>query len=295
VNNNCERDQTDKDLVNQGAINIICPIIGCLPAGVSLSNTDANITRGSRTPVGGLVYALVMMIVLIFGNRLIAFVPVCALATVLVVSAYDLFAWQAFRDLSRMDRWNAIILTVTFGLGITINLTAAALVGVVVAAVALAKCSGQGTEVPTLDGLWHRPNSDSQAIPAIAIFRPIAELPTDMQVIDLTDALCDSLAKHLRNLRATKLALPKVMILRLGNIREIDATDRCALCEFHQACELRGIQLILSELRSRSMANLQAWGVTNSFGTQNICATFEQAAARARIMADVSRTKTFES
>ena len=114
-NNNCERDQTDKDLVNQGAINIICPLIGCLPAGVSLSNTDANITRGSRTPVGGLVYALVMMIVLIFGSRLIAFVPVCALASVLVVSAYDLFAWQVFRDLSRMDRWNAIILTVTFG------------------------------------------------------------------------------------------------------------------------------------------------------------------------------------
>ena len=129
-----------------------------------------------------------MMIVLIFGSRFIAFVPVCALASVLVVSAYDLFAWQSFRDLSRMGRWNAIILTVTFGIGITMNLTAAALVGVVVAAVALAKCSGQGIEVPTLDGLWHRPNSDSQAIPAIAIYRPIAELPTDVQVIDLTDA-----------------------------------------------------------------------------------------------------------
>ena len=84
------------------------------------------------------------------------------------------------------------------------------------------------------------------------------------------------------------------MILRLGHVGEIDATDRCALWEFHQACQSRGIQLILSELRSRSMATLQAWGVADSFGKQNICATFEQAVARARIMTDASRTKTCE-
>jgi SulP family sulfate permease len=174
------------------------------------------------------------------------------------------------------------------------NLTAAALVGVVVAAVALAKCSRQGIDVLTLDGLWHCPNNDRQAISPVAIYRPIAELPTDVQVIDLTDSFCDSLAAHLCNLRATKRALPKVMILRFGQIGEIDATDRCALREFHRACQSSGIQLVLAELRSRSMATLQAWGIADSCGKQNICATFEQAVARARIMADACRTETCE-
>jgi SulP family sulfate permease len=291
TNINCERDHTDRDLINQGAINIIGPLIGCLPAGVSLSNTAENIRDGSRTPVGGLVYASVMMIFLIIGSWFIAFVPVCALASVLVVLAYDLFAWQSFRDLNRMGRWNAVILTVTFAIGITMNLTAAALVGVVVAAVALAKCSRQGIDVFKLDGHWHCPNNDSQAISPIAIYRPIAELPTNVQVIDLTDSFCDSLAAHLR---ASKRALPKVIILRFGQIGEINATDRSALREFHQACQSSGIQLVLAELRSRSMATLQAWEIADSIGKQNICATFEQAVARARIMADAGRTETCE-
>jgi sulfate permease, SulP family len=290
-----EHDCTNRLLFNQGAINIICPLIGCLPAGVSLSNTADNITGGGRTPVGGLVYAMVMLAVLIVGSRFVEFVPVCALASMLVVSAYDLFAWHSFRNLRRMGRWNALTLTVTFGIGITTNLSAAALVGVAVAAMALAKCSGQGIDVPTLDSLWHHPNNDRQPAPPVATYRPIPEWPTDVQVIDLIDGFCYSLAVQLRNLHANERILPKVTILRLGHIGKIDATDRCALWEFHQACQSRGIRLILSELRSRSMAALQTWQNADAFGKQNICVTFKQAVARARIVAEASRIETCES
>jgi SulP family sulfate permease len=286
-----EHDCTNRLLVNQGAINIICPLIGCLPAGVSLSNTADNIKGGGRTPVGGLVYASVMLVFLVVGSRFIEFVPVCALASVLVFAAYDLFAWHSFRDLRHMGRWNAILLTVTFGIGITMNLTAATLVGVVVAAVALAKCSGQGMDAPTFESEWHSPKA---AVP-IAIYRQTAELPTGVQVIELIDGFCYSLAVELRNLCATKRALPIVMILRLGRIGEIGATDLCALWEFHQACQSRGIRLILSEMQSRSMATLQPWRDADAFGKQNICVTFEQAVARARTVAEASRNETCES
>ena len=86
-------------------------------------------------------YALITLVFLIAGGRIISFVPICALAGVLVVAAYELFAWRSFYDLRRMNRWDAILLAITFGTGITVNLSAAALVGVVVAAVALANCT----------------------------------------------------------------------------------------------------------------------------------------------------------
>ena len=138
-----ERNEANMDLIRHGAINIIGPLLGCLPAGVRLSNSADNIKCGGRTPVGGLTFALLTLVLLIVGGRFIGFVPICALAAVLVVAAYEMFAWHSFYDVRRMGRWDALLLTVTFGTGITISLSAAALVGVVVAAVALGKQHGQ--------------------------------------------------------------------------------------------------------------------------------------------------------
>jgi SulP family sulfate permease len=289
-----ERNDTNTDLIQQGAVNIIGPLLGCLPAGVTLSNTVDNIKCGGWTPVGGLTYSLLTLVLLIVGGRFIGLVPICALAGVLVVAAYKLFAWHSFYDLRRMGRWDALLLTVTFGTGITISLSAAALVGVVVAAVALGKQHGQSLDAGGVD-LTIRRCDDSQVVAIHATHPQLADLPTGVQVVELTDELCYSLAMERRNLRATKGALPYVMILRMGVVAEINGTGRCALWEFHEACQSRGIRLILSELHSRPMATLRTWRNADPFGKENICATFEEALVRARIVAGAFKIKTFES
>ena len=289
-----ERDDANKNLITEGAVNIICPLLGCLPAGVTLSNSAYNIKCGGRTPVGGLAYALLTLVLLIAGGRIISFVPICALAGVLVVAAYELFAWRSFYDLRRMNRWDAVLLAITFGTGITVNLSAAALVGVVVAAVALALQHGKVIDAGTLS-LAARLCDNGQVGGFYAISPQLADLPTGVEVVELADELCYSLAMELRNLNTTKRTFPSVMILNMALVAEINATDRCALWEFHQACQSRGIRLILSDLQSRPRATLQAWRNADRFGKENICATFEQAVARARFVVGAFKIKTCES
>jgi SulP family sulfate permease len=292
--NDRERNDTNADLIRHGVINIIGPLLGCLPAGVRPSNNADDTKYGGSTPVGGLTYALLTLILLIFGSGFIGLVPVCALAGVLVVAACTLFSWHSFRHMRQMGRWDAILLVVTFGIGITISLSAAALVGVAVAAVALGKQHGQGLDAGGLDLSVLR--SDDCQVVAIHTTHPdLADLPKGVQVVELTDELCYSLAVELRNMRATKVALPYVMILRMGIVAEINGTDCCALWEFHEACQSRGIRLILSELRPRPMATIRAWRNADPFGKENVCATFEEAVARGRIVAGAFKIKTCES
>lgn len=279
--NVCEQDPASRDLVVQGAINIFCPVFGCLPAGVTLSNTANNLKWGGRTPAGGLIAASLMLFAFLVGARWIDFLPLCALAAVLVVAAYDLFAWRLFCELPSMDRWNATLLTVTFAIGISTNLTAAALIGTVVAAAAVVKGA---TNVPAADargGPLCEPHSDD--------YPERFELPAGVDVIELTDRSNYLLALELRKLRTAAPIFPKAIILRLSRVTDIDATGYCLLWDYHQACKSRGIRLILSELGPQPTATLDKWRDTRIFGHQNICANFEQAVVRARIVADTSR------
>jgi MFS superfamily sulfate permease-like transporter len=111
----------------------------------------------------------------------------------------------------------------------------------------------------------------------------------------LTDGFSYSLATELRDLHTAKQIFQKVIMLRLGRVAEIDASECCVHRQFHQACQSRGNRVILSELLPQPMATLIEWRNADVFGQQNICGNFEQAVARARVVANASGIESSNS
>src|SRR5205085_4288195 len=141
------RHKSNMELVAQGIANIVSPIFGGIPATGAIARTATNIRTGGRTPVAGMVHAATLLLILIVFGKWAAMVPLCALAAILVVVSYYMSEWRSFAGLLRAPRSDLIVLLLTFGLTIFVDLTVAVQVGIVVASLLFMKRMSDITQV----------------------------------------------------------------------------------------------------------------------------------------------------
>ncbi|MEK7382590.1 MAG: SulP family inorganic anion transporter, partial [Elusimicrobiota bacterium] len=128
------RHRSSMELVAQGVANVVSPLFGGIPVTGAIARTATNIKSGGRTPVAGVVHALVLVCVLLFAGRLVARIPLCALAAILIVVAYHMSEWRSFAFLLKSPRSDVAVLLATFGLTVLVDLTVAVEVGMVLSA-----------------------------------------------------------------------------------------------------------------------------------------------------------------
>jgi SulP family sulfate permease len=126
--------RSNMELVAQGIANIASPLFGGMPATGAIARTATNVKNGGRTPVAGMIHALTLLLITLFFGRWAALIPMATLAGILVVVAWHMSEWRAFRTLLRSPRGDGLVLVVTFLLTTVVNLTVAIGVGVVIAA-----------------------------------------------------------------------------------------------------------------------------------------------------------------
>src|SRR5258708_16729313 len=152
------RHKSNMELIGQGVANIASPLFGGIPATGAIARTATNIRAGGRTPLAGMTHAITLLLILVFLGRWAAMVPLCALAAILVVVAYHMSEWRSFAGLLRAPRSDLVVLVLTFGLTIFVDLTVAVQVGIVVASLLFMKRVGDMTPV---EGLTTGFNADS--------------------------------------------------------------------------------------------------------------------------------------
>ena len=250
------RHKSNMELVAQGVANIASPLFGGIPATGAIARTATNIRTGGRTPLAGIVHALVLLLILVFAGKWAAMVPLASLAAILVVVAYHMSEWRSFAGLLRAPKSDIAVLILTFALTVFIDLTVAVQVGVVVAALLFMK---RMADITNIEAITRELSDENEETPVAG-----RQVPSDVQIYEVNGPFFFGAADKLKDVMMEIARPPRVFILRMRNVPAIDATGMHALEQLAKKCRHQGTTLVLTEMREqprRAMANAQKLGL----------------------------------
>ncbi|MFZ5831732.1 MAG: SulP family inorganic anion transporter [Planctomycetota bacterium] len=274
------RHKSDCELVAQGVANVASALFGGLPATGAIARTAANVKAGGRTPLAGMVHALVLLSFMMLMAPLAKMIPLATLAAVLILVAWNMSELDHVRSILKSPRSDVLVLLVTFGLTVFVDLTVAVGVGMALACVLFMKQMADASSVQAIakeaeigDELAYLkdPNSvDSR------------EVPAGVEVYEVNGPLFFGTADRLQGVFRALLRPPKIFILRMRKVATIDASGLHALEEFHAVCRRHGTTLLLSGVHAQPLVAFIRAGFGDVIGTQNLFGNIDDALNRAR-------------
>src|SRR5579862_6854753 len=268
-----DKHNPDVELVAQGVANIASPLFGGLPATGAIARTATNIRSGAQSPIAGMIHALTLLCILVFAAPLVSYVPMAALAGILMVVAYNMGEWREIPQLLKLTKTDISIWLVTFALTVFADLTVAVEAGMILAAllfisrVAATTTVSQVTDDYVEDGRVHI--LQDKDIPYYAtIFR--IHGPFLFGATDKISAVTEDL--H---------TLPPVVILRLRNMTALDATGLFAIEEVAKQLHASKRTLILCGAREQPSQLIHGAEFAEVVGEENICDNVQEALRRA--------------
>ncbi len=268
-----DRHNPNVELIGQGVANVFSPMFGGLPATGAIARTATNIRSGAQSPVAGMIHALTLLCILVFAAPLVSYVPMAALAGILMVVAYNMGEWREIPQLLKLTKTDISIWLVTFALTVFADLTVAVEAGMILAAllfisrVASTTTVSQVTEDYVEDGRVHI--LQDKDIPYYAtIFR--IHGPFLFGATDKIAAVTENLHK-----------LPPVVILRLRNMTALDATGLFAIEEVARKLHASKRTLILCGAREQPSQLIHQAEFAEVIGEENICENVQEALRRA--------------
>lgn len=275
-----KKHNSNTELIAQGAANIIVPFFGGIPVTGAIARTMTNINNGGRTPIAGIIHAIVLLLILLFLGPLMKYIPMSCLAGVLVVVAYNMSGWRSVRSISKGDKEGTLILFVTFFLTIFFDLTVAIEVGLLIAMVSFMKRTMESTDliiskhnISLSDGNDVETSGDNDLL----------ELPEGVEVYEINGPFFFGIANKFEDLMDTFHARRKtsVRILRMRKVPFMDSTAVFNMKSLVKTSQKDGIQLILSGVNDDVHYRLRQSGLAKSIGEDNICSYIGLAVERA--------------
>lgn len=263
------RHRSNCELVAQGFANIGSVFFGGIPATGAIARTTANINMGAKTPFAGIIHALTLLLLMLLFAPYAAKFPMPALAAVLMFVAWNMSERDSFREILKGPLSDVIVLLLTFGLTLLINLTVAVQVGVILAAVLFLKRMTDTTTVKICrilvdENLHEIPEAHDSDI----ILRK--DVPSDVAVFEINGPFFYTVS-NLLNEEMRQLAVkPSYFILRMRKCPVIDATGIHALKEFNHRCRKSGTVFLMSGLRDEVKSALVKSGVIKQVGEDRI-------------------------
>lgn len=268
-----DRHNPNVELIGQGVANMMSPMFGGLPATGAIARTATNIRSGAQSPIAGMIHALTLLCILLFAAPLVSYVPMSALAGILMIVAYNMGEWREIPQLLKLTKTDISIWLVTFALTVFADLTVAVEAGMILAAllfisrVAATTTVSQVTDEYVEDGRMHI--LQDKDIPYYAtIFR--IHGPFLFGATDKISVVTENLHK-----------LPPVVILRLRNMTALDATGLFALEEVAKNLHASKRTLILCGAREQPAQLIEQGEFSEVIGPENICDNVQEALRRA--------------
>ena len=152
---------SNTELIAQGVANLASPIFGGIPATGAIARTMTNINNGGRTPIAGIVHAVVLLLIFLFLMPLAKYIPMACLAGVLVVVSYGMSGWRSFLALMKNPKSDVTVLLITFFLTIIFDLTIAIEVGLIIACLLFMRRMSETTDVHVISNEINPDDEDS--------------------------------------------------------------------------------------------------------------------------------------
>ncbi|HKX12500.1 MAG TPA: SulP family inorganic anion transporter, partial [bacterium] len=275
------RHKSNTELIAQGIANIVSPIFGGIPATGAIARTATNVRNGGRTPVAGMVHALVLLLILMLFGKWARLIPLCVLASVLVVVAYNMSEWHAFKSLLKAPKSDMAVLLTTFLLTVFFDLTLAVQVGMVLAAFLFMKRMADVTNIGMITREIADPkNAGIDLEDALSIHT--REVPQGVEVFEIKGPFFFGVAETLKDTLDVVETPPKVLILRMRDVPAMDATGLFALIDLKKRCERQGTTLVLSGVHAQPYLTIDKAGKLDFFGQENVLTNIDSALNRAR-------------
>ncbi|MBP3298748.1 MAG: sulfate permease [Muribaculaceae bacterium] len=275
------RTNSNTELIGQGVANIVVPFFGGIPVTGAIARTMTNITNGGRTPVAGIIHAVVLLLIFLFLMPLINMVPMACLAAVLVTVAYNMSGWRTVKAIFHNPKSDISILVTTFLLTVVFDLTIAIEMGMLLAILLFLKRVTQNTtirvygeQLDAAEGTDMDTHEILNLAPGVSVYE--IEGPFFFGVATRFDEVIRSSSMKER---------PKVRIIRMRKVPFIDATGLHNLEILIDSSHQEGIEVVLSGVNENVRAVLHKAGVDNKVGAENICPHISKALEVANAMA----------
>lgn len=268
---------SNTELIGQGVANIVSPIFGGIPATGAIARTMTNINNGGRTPIAGIVHAVVLLLIFLFLMPLAQYIPMACLAGILVVVSYGMSGWRSFTALMRNPKSDITVLLLTFFLTIIFDLTVAIEVGIVCACLLFMKRMSETTDVKAVydeidlneDADMERGNLEHLSI------------PKGVEVYEINGPYFFGAGNKFEDLMGGFGDRPKVRIIRMRKVPFIDSTGLHNLENMCLMSQKEGITVVLSGVNEKVEAVLRRNNFHKLLGQENICNHIDLALARA--------------
>jgi SulP family sulfate permease len=270
------RHRSNMELVAQGIANIASPLFGGIPATGAIARTATNVKQGGRTPVAGMVHALTLLLITLFFGRWAAAIPMACLAGILVVVAWHMSEWRAFRSILHSPRSDVLVLGSTFGLTVLVDLTVALQVGLVLAAMLFMKRMAEVTNISSVTGDLADPVQPSGDTSGAAFTR---DIPEGVEVYEINGPFFFGAAEAFRNAMGQVAARPRALIIRMRHVPAIDATGLHALHTLVRQVRQGGTRVLLAEVPPGPRATILAADLHHDLGPDDLPTTFDGALA----------------
>lgn len=267
------RHNSNMELIAQGAGNICSALFGGIPATGAIARTAANIKNGGRTPVAGMVHAVVLLAVLLVLMPLASYIPMPTIAAILFIVAYNMSEWREFVSIIKHSpKSDTLVLLVTFILTIAFDLVVAICVGLVLATVLFMKRMSDETNTygwKEFDELTDKENISLKKVPA------------GVSVFEITGPIFFGVANKFQDAVGSSDKSKKVLVLRMRSVPAIDATGIHALENILDNFEKKGKTIIISHANEQPLKVLKKSGLYKKIGKENFCRNIDEALIRA--------------
>ena len=258
---------SNQELIGQGIANIVSPIFGGIPATGAIARTMANISNGGKTPIAGIIHAVVLLLIFFFLMPLANYIPMSCLAGVLVIVSYNMSGWRTVKQLMRNPKSDITVLWLTFILTVVFDLTIAIEVGLVLACLLCMRRMAETTRVRVLtDEIDPEEETDMEAgnIEHLAI-------PDNVEVYEINGPYFFGMANKFEDLMNHMEEKPRVRIIRMRRVPFIDSTGMHNLQNLIEMSHNNGIDVILSGVNDDVRKVLEKNKFDKLLGEKNIC------------------------
>lgn len=264
---------SNQELIGQGIANLVTPLFGGFAATGAIARTATNIRNGGTSPLAGITHAVTLVLIILFLAPLASNIPLCALAAILFVVAYNMSELKHFkRMVQRAPRADVAILLITFSLTVFSDLVIAVNIGVILAMLQFMRRMASSVEVQQL--VEHELEAELRV-------NGHTHLPPGMLVYTIEGPLFFGAAETFERVLAQTHTDPHLLIIRLKRVPFMDITGLQVLEEVIQQLHRRNIVVELCEANTKVLSKLERVGILQAIGTEHYHADFNTALAKA--------------
>jgi sulfate permease, SulP family len=270
------RHRPNTELIAQGVANIITPLFGGIPATGAIARTMTNIRNGGKTPMAGIIHALVLLLIMLFLGKLARLIPLATLSGILVIVAYNMSEWRSFKGIFRNSKSDVAVLLTTFLLTVFIDLTVAIQFGLLMAVFLFVRRVSETTDIEVLRSQVEDERSH------ISDDEETLDIPEGVEVFQIKGPFFFGIANKFEEAEKQSGQKPKIRIIRMRRVPFIDSTGLKNLRNFIRRSRNQGIIVLMSGLQSKPREALEKEGIIEMLGDENVCPNIELALERSK-------------